>query len=728
MNEMIRRGDVRATPAAMAPWREASARGDDTLDARLLVQVLRRRKWQILLIWLLVLIPTVVASLLQQKLYRATAIMQIDPEPMQLLPNANVETPRPAFEVFMRTQEQVLQGPMLLLRVSQRLRSQDDPSLSRETSSLLRRYSAIRLENTQMLSVSYIAPRPGTAAEVANLFTEEFAKLQFEAQQQARENAKELLERDLKKVEDQIQTLEQELVAYSAAHELEGDRLDRKQLADQRLTTLASETLGAESDVAAARAKVAALETSSPDNFPQNLVTPVLQQRLEALLQLEHELTALRTTFGENWPVVVQKRDEMALVRQQLDREKQTVLAQARAQARMDLRAAEETYRALNASKSNQEGRLSQLQSASVQYNILQRNVDTNRKLHEGMLERLKQISVAPGIDLGSIRVIQPALPDSAVVSPRIGWNIFLATVLGLALGVSFALARDYWTNSLSTIEQVEQVTVLPVLAAVPLVRPAQTRRFSSMAAALRIGGRTHDGRPTALSRNSDPRSAELRVALDSESSEAIRALCASLLLSTSERPPRIVVVTSALPGEGKTTIASQLGRALAESGAKTLLVEGDMRRPELSHKFNVTQEGGLSLFLAGQSGQVTVHETAVERLFVAPAGPAAPNPMALLASERLKRFVKEMSSAFHFVIIDTPPLLPMADARVFGATADGVVLVVRAGRASKGLLRRVCTLLDQSGCTVLGAVFNGVDHRDVDSSYYKYYSEYYAS
>ena len=356
----------------------------------------------------------------------------------------------------------------------------------------------------------------------------------------------------------------------------------RSALSDQRLTTLAEQALTAESDLATVRSRVDALNAATINEFPKALITPVLDSRLSALLQLEHELTALRTNFGENWPAVVQKRNEIEAVRQQLSREKEVALSQARAQAQLELRTAEERLRALTTARVEQEARVGKLQNSSIQYNILQRNLETSRKLYEGLLERLKQMSVAPGIDLGSVRVIEVAKPNPEIASPRILWNVFLSVVLGVAFGVSFAFGHDYWSNSLATVEELEQVSEIPVLAAVPLMSEKPRRALTGLSAPLRrLTGRAA----------SSSAAVPLSVVIDTARAESVRTLCASLLLSRGERPPRVIVVTSALPGEGKTTIVSQLGCALAESGARTLLIEADLRRPMLGARLNVGNE-----------------------------------------------------------------------------------------------------------------------------------------
>jgi capsular exopolysaccharide synthesis family protein len=166
----------------------------------------------------------------------------------------------------------------------------------------------------------------------------------------------------------------------------------------------------------------------------------------------------------------------------------------------------------------------------------------------------------------------------------------------------------------------------------------------------------------------------------------------------------------------------SELGRALAENGVRTLLVECDLRRSGLSRAFGIDGEGGLSLFLSGHIPKVTVHQTDTDKLFVVGSGPIAPNPAALLNSEKVSVFLRDMAASFQFVILDTTPVLPMADARILGSKADGVVLVVRSGKVSRRVVRRARTTLEASGSTVLGAVLNGVAAQDLGHSYDGYY------
>jgi capsular exopolysaccharide synthesis family protein len=200
--------------------------------------------------------------------------------------------------------------------------------------------------------------------------------------------------------------------------------------------------------------------------------------------------------------------------------------------------------------------------------------------------------------------------------------------------------------------------------------------------------------------------------------------VCASTLLSRSDERPRVIVVTSAMPSEGKTTLVTHLGRAFAEAGLSTLLIEADLRKPDLSKAFSIGNEDGLSLYLAGHvSPWPKIHETDIPNLYLAAGGPVPPNPAALFHSDRLSLFLKAAVSEYQIVLVDSPPM-SISDARILGTKADGVVLVVRAGRTAKTLVRRAWATLETSGANVLGMVLNGEQPHSSSMGYYGYYTE----
>ena len=707
---------------------------DETLEARRVVRGLVRRKWQILFVACLVVIPVAIATALAERLYRSSAMVQIDPEPVQVLPYREIDLPSltPYYEMFVKSEEQILRGSALSSRVAARLQSESGPDgaiLKSEVPNLKDRLWLKRIENTQIFRLGYVAQRPDIAAKVANTYAEEYLKLHFDLRQQTREKAKQQLEAELRGLEEDVRVSDGESVSYAQAHGI-STADNARSLIEVKLAALSTQLTEAEAEVFAGQSRLESLKRASGEAFPEKLMTPVISGFVSQLANLEHEKTALRATFGPNWGAVVQKDKEMAVVREQLVREKSATLEQARQQALLEIRTAENRRKLIAGSTAEQQQLANKLDTATIQYKMIKGEADKNRKVYDGVLEQLKKTSLISGMEFGGFRVIEQALPPDSVDSPRPLWNLSLATMLGLALGICIAFARNYWDTSIATVEEVEQLGLLPVLGTLPLAQmPSPARKLLGRVRLQLPGASRQAGSSLAGRKNpgeGHPSATAVDLPMNPMATEDVRTICASLLLSRSGRPPRTLLVTSAAPGEGKTTLASALAQTLADTGAGTLLVDCDMRRGRVGTIFDIAADGGLTLYLAGHLASAPIiHSTANDNLFVVTAGPSAPNPPALLGSDRMKSFLTEMMSSFQFVILDAPPVMPIADARVLATMVEGVILVVRAGRVPKSMVRRACLLLEAAGGTVLGAVLNGLDERGPDSPY-QYYGDAY--
>jgi len=276
----------------------------------------------------------------------------------------------------------------------------------------------------------------------------------------------------------------------------------------------------------------------------------------------------------------------------------------------------------------------------------------------------------------------------------------------------------DFWDNSITTLEEAEQLGHIPTLGAVPRIK------FNKANISVISQKTRNKSSETSLISHSAHRSQKAsQTNLPPAVAECIRTICASILLSKSDRPPRIIMVTSAAPSEGKSTLVNHMGRAFADGGNSTLLVESDMRKPALSETLGIGSEGGLSLYLAGHVYPMPkIHDTSIPNLFAISAGPKAPNPINLLNSEKLDTLLKEMSFSYKFILLDAPPIVAVADARVLCPKVDGVILVVKAGRTPRNLIRRAWNLAESSGGNILGIVLNETNRNVSESSYYSYY------
>jgi len=359
-----------------------------------------------------------------------------------------------------------------------------------------------------------------------------------------------------------------------------------------------------------------------------------------------------------------------------------------------------------------------------VQYNLLKRDADSNKELYDGLLQKLKEAGISAGLRSSNIRIVDPALVPSAPAQPQKARNIFLSLLVGLVGGCGLAFLREYLDNTVKSPDDIQILTGLPSLAIVPALGNGTTRRALS-GISRTVGARSNgpDSRVEIISMQ-QPKSMV---------SEAFRGLRTSLLLSQAEHPPQVILVTSALPQEGKTTAAANLAVTLAQLGDRTLLVDCDLRKPGVHTALDLPNGRGsvlgLSSYLAGVSllRDVIVPHPTVPNLDAIPTGPIPPNPADLLSSHRMADAIEDLRHLYKFIVIDSPPILAATDAVITSALADGVLIVVRSRSTPKEALTRSRELLSSVKGRVLGVVLNRVDSGAPNYYYsYRYYPESY--
>jgi len=333
------------------------------------------------------------------------------------------------------------------------------------------------------------------------------------------------------------------------------------------------------------------------------------------------------------------------------------------------------------------------LNQASIQYDILKREVDTDRQLHEGLLQRLKETDVAAGLKSGNVHIIDRGHVPRLPASPNVPMTMMMGLVMGMIAGVVAAHGVDFFDRTVRTPEDVERELHVAFLGAIPKFDKAWK-----------------DATGGILMPLDAPQSLPLATAQASSAVywESYRALRTSLLFSPANRPQSILV-TSSMPGEGKSTTSINLAIALAQTGARTLIIELDMRRPQLADRLNLAPDRGMSRFLAGQSQFHTeIQQSAIPNLFVVPAGPLPPDPPELIGSPRMAKLLDLLYRHFDYIIIDGPPVLPLTDALVISPQVNGVVLVVD-GDTAKEKAQKARNLLRSVDAKVLGVVINNV-------------------
>jgi capsular exopolysaccharide synthesis family protein len=421
------------------------------------------------------------------------------------------------------------------------------------------------------------------------------------------------------------------------------------------------------------------------------------------------------------------KRHEKEVERQLLAEVEQEAGA---VRARYD--AATEREEALRRKMAHLEEAAIDLRDVGARYDLLKNDVDTARALHESLLRQQMETAVNAELAASNVRVVERAEVPRGASKPRLPFNLTLGMIAGMVVAAGAVLLCDYFDSSVKSSEEVEGFLQLPTLATIPNF--ALARRASPHAALPGNGnGKGHangngkgDRHPFAPS----GQAADLIVLSEPKSpaAEAFRTLRTAVLFSAPAAPPKIIMMTSAGMSEGKTVSSLNLATSLAEAGSRVLLVDVDLRRPNCHRALGIDNDRGLSSFLAGQlEFESVVRDLGTPRIFFVPAGPTPPNPAELVGSARMRETLEDLREAYDFVILDSPPVLPVTDAVVLGREADGVVLVVKGYDTPRELVRRARDQLLQANVHLLGAVVNNVDLHWGDHYFYsRYFGPYY--
>jgi capsular exopolysaccharide synthesis family protein len=418
--------------------------------------------------------------------------------------------------------------------------------------------------------------------------------------------------------------------------------------------------------------------------------------------------------YGPNFPKVLRIAAQQKEVDDDLEKARKTMIESVEEDFTTARTHAELLQEALDKQKADANGLAEKL----VQYHILQHDAESNKQLYDGLLQKLKEAGITAGLRSSNIRVVDPALTPTTPARPQKARNILLSFLVGLVGGVGLALFREYLDNTVKSPDDIEALTGLPSLAVVPSLPGlnANQSRFSRFA------------REAAPQSASGPRVELLSyIQPKSQISEAFRALRTSLLLSQADHPPQVILVTSALPREGKTTAAVNLAVTLAQLGDRTLLMDSDLRKPGIRRALNLTvgKEVGLSSYLAGVStlDEVMIPHPTINNLVALTTGPVPPSPADLLSSHRMREAIVELRHRFKFIVIDSPPVMAATDPVILSALTDGVLLVVRSCETPKEAFTRTRDLLAAVKCRLLGVVLNAVDSSAPDYYYsYRYY------
>ncbi len=694
-------------------------------DLRSFLAALRNNAWLIALLIGAALIVAVILTLLQTPRYTALTTVQINAQADQVLGQSQgAEQETLNFydqDRFLQTQLDVLQSRGLSERVAQRLRLSGDPAFTRamgirqtsDGSARAAREQAIAAlrdnltvdlpRSSRIASIRFTSTNADLSARVANAFADEFIASNLQRKFDSSAYARGFVAQQLAEAKSRLENSEVALNGYARQNGLirtrdaavaDGDKTQGSgSITTASLLQLNEAANTARAARIAAEGRWQAVSGNGALNSPDVLSNPTVQQLLTQRAEVQAKLEQERVRHLDSYPTIVQLQAQAGEIRRQLN----ALVSSVRASVRSQYEAAQSSERRLADQVAGLKTATLSEQDRSVQYNLLAREADTNRTIFDGLLQRFKELNAAAGISASNLLVIDRADVPMRPSSPSLFKNLALALAAGVILAILAVVLRDQFDDSIRVPEDVESKLGLPLIGVVPRVAGA---------AAVELA---------------DPKSAM---------SEAYASLGGALLYATAQGLPETLLITSAQPSEGKSITSLAIAGNLARIGKRVVLVDLDLRRPSLARNIGSDNERGITGLLTGQDTiDGVLVQTDQTGLSVITTGPLPPSPAELIAGSRLQTVLDELAARFDVVVIDSPPVLGLADSPLLSALVDGVVIVVEAGRSRRGALKASLRRLRAMRPILVGAVLTKFDPRKGANRYsdyqsYAYYGE----
>jgi capsular exopolysaccharide synthesis family protein len=690
------------------------------------MRIAKRWRWVIIGSLIGCILLALIATLLMTPKYTATAVIEISRESDQVTDFQGVERDASiADQEFYQTQYGLLRSRSLAERVATQLRLVDDPKFfemygfeseenpafritngrfpaqgrgerQREAGVILLRNAGIdptRL--SRLVSISFTSPDPTLSAKVANAWSENFIETNLERKIQATSYGREALQRQLTEYKDRLDQSQRQLVAYASQQQIinlpsqsvgDGTVTQERSIVADNLAALNTALSDATADriQAEARFRQAGGSGASAEALTNDAINDLRSKRA----QLAAEYQQMMVQFEPGYPAAAALQQQINQLDRSIVREESRVSSSLEAQYRQ----AVQREAALAQRVSGLKGEFLDLRRRSIQYNVYQQEVDTNRALYDALLQRFKEIGVAGGVGVNNIAVVDMADVPQRPSSPRLLVNLALSILAGLGLGAALAFALEQLDEAIGDPTELQRRLGLPLLGSVPVVAEGSTPRDA------------------LLDRKSDL-------------FDAYIAVQTNLAFTTEHGVPRSFSVTSTRPAEGKSTTSLALSTTLARSGKRVILVDGDMRSPSVHHLGNVDHSRGLSNFLTGDDdiGSLTFEMSDLGFTAMS-AGPIPPNAAELLTGQRLRVLIERLLETYDHVIIDSPPVMGLADAPLIASRVEGVIYAVESHGIRSTQVKTALSRLAAANARIFGGVLTKFESR---KSFYGYGYDY---
>lgn len=700
---------------------------EEEIHLRDYLQVILRRKWIVITFFIAVVTTVTIGTFMMKPQYKSTATIKIDKENPNILMFKDVYAVERPEEDYYQTQYKILKSRNLAKRVIRKMRLDSNPEFTSKkeelkvisflkqdnplkedgidsslVNSFINRIDVSPQQKSRLVNVSFTSYDPELSTKVTDSIARSFIELNIESKFEATQQARDWIEKQLDVMKAKLEQAEEKLNEYAAKNEIifldQGSNgNDSENVIIKRLSDLSTDLTTATSDRIYKEALYNEMRSGDPESSSLVIGNRLIQSLKKDYATLISEYNQNLKTYKSDYPKMVRMKERINQIKKGIDIETKKIVSSIKRDYEAALR--RESY--LKSAFEEQKKEALDLNSRSVQYQILKREADTNKELYNGLLQRLKETGISASLTSSNIQILDRAEVPKSPYKPRKTLNILLSLIVGLFGGVGLAFFAEYLDNTIKTPEDIEKRVYMPSLGLVPLY---------------------HDNKktlPVEFISHSDSKS---------PLSEAYTSIRTFLLFSTAGKPPKVMMVTSPRREEGKTTTALNTAISLTKSNAKVVLIDADMRKPKLHKLFKVGNTSGLSSFLSGNKefGEGLIKQTDIPGLDVLTSGPLTPNPAELLSSYRLRDLIEGLYPLYNFILFDTPPILGLADAVITSTLTDGVIMVVRSGQTPKEATQQAKRILESVNAKVLGVVLNAISESNLKYGYYSYYKYYY--
>ncbi|HEX8126636.1 MAG TPA: polysaccharide biosynthesis tyrosine autokinase [Allosphingosinicella sp.] len=681
-------------------------KSESRFDVNEIWRIVTKWWWLIAGIAIACLLAAIVISLMITPQYRAESTIEVNPEGVQVVGEkiGDVQPNQMNDRAFINTQVGLLKSRSLAERVARSTNIANDstmfdqelPRQQRETAAAALVEGSVTIEpprDSTLISIAVEGPNRELTAKLANAYADNFIQSNMERRYEATSYARNFLQQRIAAVKTRLEQSERQLVAYAKAQGILTLAVDTGGTGSVRQEQSIDAATLIQTNNALAQAKsdrIAAEQRFRQGAGAQSRAAAISDPTVQILGQqraaLEAQYQQKLALFKPDFPEMVQLRSQIDSLDKQISRQRSSVSGSASSTLQADYQAARAREAELEAKVSQGKAGLMALRERSIQYTILQREVDTNRSLYDALLQRFKEVGVAGGVGANVVSVVDRAQVPGAPFKPNLPLNIMIGLFVGILLGLGTAFTIEWIDDTVKTPDDVATKLGLASLGVIPGV-----------------------GKGLAVREQlEDPRS---------QVSEAYQSVRTALQFSTDHGVPRSLLVTSTRASEGKSSTALALAQTLASLGASVLLIDADLRKPTFRGPSSTSH--GLSSLLAGSEKVFDcIHPTQMERLFLLPSGPIPPNPAELLASGRFKEILDEALTRFDHIIIDSAPVLGLADAPMLASSVEGTLMVIEAGAIRRAAALNSVNRLRASDARLMGAILTKFNAQKVGYGY----------